>query len=256
MAWLTLRSSASDSKKAAQAKAAAAAEARARRTPTQRFLREWVMPIGLVMLVMAPIRSVIADWNDVPSGSMRPTILEGDRIYVNKLSFGLRLPFTMTWLARWDEPRRGDIATFASPADGVRLVKRVIGVPGDVIELRNNTLYVNGERAETSVTSTGMQPLGRGSVPATLAREHISGRDHAIEILPNQPSPMASFGPMRVPEGRYFMMGDNRDMSNDSRFIGMVPLDSFYGRCSGVALSLDPESGYWPRWERWFSGLK
>ena len=133
---------------------AAAAAVRASRSPMQRFLREWVLPIGLVMLVMFPIRSVVADWNDVPSGSMRPTILEGDRIYVNKLSFGLRLPFTMTWLARWDEPRRGDIATFASPADGIRLVKRIIGVPGDTVELRNNMLVINGVESPLNRTMT------------------------------------------------------------------------------------------------------
>jgi signal peptidase I len=235
---------------------AAAAAARAARTPTQRFLREWVLPIGVVMAIMAPIRSVVADWNDVPSGSMRPTILEGDRIYVNKLAFGLRLPFTHSWLARWDEPRRGDIATFASPADGIRLVKRVIGIPGDVIELRANALFINGVEASTSITSISVQPLpSGGTVSATLARENLSGVDHAIEIIPTFAS-RSTFGPFTVPAGMYFVMGDNRDMSNDSRYIGAVPLESFYGRCSGVALSLDPESSYWPRWERWFSALR
>ena len=235
---------------------AAAAEVRARRSPTQRFLREWVLPIGLVMLVMAPIRSVIADWNDVPSGSMRPTILEGDRIYVNKLAFGLRLPFTTTWLARWDEPRRGDIATFASPADGIRLVKRIIGVPGDTVELRNNLLVINGVAASLDGATASTQVLSNGrSVPATLARENLAGVQHAVELIPAIES-RSTFAPIVVAQGMFFVMGDNRDMSNDSRFIGMVPLESFYGRCTGVALSLNPESGYWPRWERWFSGLR
>lgn len=227
-----------------------------KRPPSHRFLREWVLPIGIVMAVMAPIRSVVADWNDVPSGSMRPTILEGDRIYVNKLAFGLRVPFTHTWLSRWDSPRRGDIATFASPADGICLVKRVIGVPGDTVELRQNRLTVNGVLAETSVTSSVMQPFGPGSVPAKLARESVDGVEHAIEILPGFPSPRSNYGPVTVPEGQFFVMGDNRDMSNDSRFIGMVALESFYGRCPGVAVSLDPDSGYWPRWGRWFSALR
>jgi signal peptidase I len=246
--WFQPRTSASSESSAPAAQPA--------RTPMQRFLREWVLPIGLVMAVMAPIRSVIADWNDVPSGSMRPTILEGDRIYVNKLAFGLRLPFTHTWLARWDEPRRGDIATFASPADGIRLVKRVIGVPGDTIELRANTLFVNGVEAATIVTTSSSPQLipGVGTVPATLARENLAGVDHAIEIIPGAGG-RSTFGPVLVPPGKYFVMGDNRDMSNDSRYIGTVPLESFYGRCSGVALSLDPESSYWPRWDRWFSVL-
>ena len=252
MAWFSSRTSTPVISDARAAKAAS----RAARTPAQRFLREWVLPIGVVMAIMAPIRSVVADWNDVPSGSMRPTILEGDRIYVNKLAFGLRLPFTNTYLARWDEPRRGDIATFASPADGIRLVKRVIGVPGDTIELRNNTLFVNGAEARTSITSTSTQPIpGRAAVSATLARENLSGVDHAIEIIPGLAS-RSTFGPITVPAGKYFMMGDNRDMSNDSRYIGSVPIESFYGRCSGVALSLDPDSSYWPRWGRWFSALR
>ena len=226
------------------------------RSPTHRFLREWVLPIGLVMVVMAPIRSVIADWNDVPSGSMRPTILEGDRIYVNMLAFGLRLPFTQTWLARWDEPRRGDIATFASPADGICLVKRIVGVPGDTIELRDNMLLINGVQSTVNTTTAAMQPLPNGrTVPATLARENLSGVEHAVEFIPGINS-RSTFAPLVVPQGKYFVMGDNRDLSNDSRFIGMVPLDSFYGRCSGVALSLDPDSAYWPRWERWFSPLR
>jgi signal peptidase I len=221
-----------------------------------RLAREWIVPVLLVMVVMAPIRSVIADWNDVPSGSMRPTILEGDRIYVNKLAFGLRVPFTHTWLARWDEPRRGDIATFASPADGIRLVKRVVGIPGDTIELRNNQLVINGVAADLNITCTSKATLPGGrEVPIELARETISGVEHAITITPSCAT-HATFGPIVVPEGMYFMMGDNRDLSNDSRFIGMVPLESFYGRCSGVALSLDPEDGYWPRWNRWCSGLR
>jgi len=221
-----------------------------------RLAREWIVPIGLVMAVMAPIRSVIADWNDVPSGSMRPTILEGDRIYVNKLAFGLRVPFTHTWMARWGEPKRGDIVTFASPADGVRLVKRVVGVPGDTIELRDNHLIVNGVQAEMDITGPSSVELPTGArIPVELGRENLGGVEHAVTIIPGSGS-RSTFGPIVVPPGKFFCMGDNRDMSNDSRYIGMVPLESFYGRCPGVALSLNPESGYWPRWERWCSELK
>jgi signal peptidase I len=219
--------------------------------------REWIVPIGLVMAVMAPIRSVIADWNDVPSGSMRPTILEGDRIYVNKLAFGLRIPFTTSWVTHWSLPQRGDIITFASPADGIRLVKRIVGVPGDHVELRNNHLFINGVEAGTSVTNAAAtSPLPNGAhIPVVLKSENLLGVQHDITITPGLAS-LSSFPEVVVPEGKYFVMGDNRDQSNDSRFIGMVPLDSIYGKCPGVAMSLNPERSYTPRWDRWASPLK
>lgn len=219
------------------------------RGPLHRFLREWVVPIGLVMAVMAPIRSVVADWNDVPSGSMRPTILEGDRIYVNKLAFGLRLPFTHTWLARWDEPRRGDIATFASPADGIRLVKRIVGVPGDRVELRDNHLIVNGVEAGLSVTgaSSGTLPSG-ATVPVTLATESFAGVDHAIAITPSIDG-RSSFAPTIVPEGKFFVMGDNRDQSYDSRYWGFADEVDVKGQATFIYWSWDSQR-HWVRWDR------
>ncbi len=234
-----------------------AAEPTAPRGLLDRITREWIVPIGLVMAIMAPIRSVIADWNDVPSGSMRPTILEGDRIYVNKLAFGLRIPFTTSWVTHWSLPRRGDIVTFASPADGIRLVKRIVGVPGDHIELRHNLLYINGVEADTSVTDDrASSPLPNGAhIPVVLKNENLLGIQHEITITPGLAS-LSSFPEVVVPEGKYFVMGDNRDQSNDSRFIGMVPLESIYGRCPGVAISLNPERSYSPRWDRWISPLK
>ena len=98
-----------------------------------RLLRNWVVPFAATLAVFLPLRAAVADWYDVPTGSMKPTILEGDRIFVSNLAFGLRVPLTRTWLARWDTPDRGDIVTLASPRDGTRLVKRVIGIPGDLL---------------------------------------------------------------------------------------------------------------------------
>src|SRR6476660_1904993 len=109
--------------------------------------RQKLRPIALTVLVLTSVRSAIADWNDVPTGSMNPTIIEGDRIFVNKLAYDLKVPFTTWHLARWGDPRRGDVVVFYSPADEIRLVKRVIGEPGDVIELRDNHLSVNGAAA-------------------------------------------------------------------------------------------------------------
>src|SRR5258706_12828154 len=97
----------------------------------------------LFVILMVIFRSAVADWNDVPTGSMKPTILEGDRILVNKLAYDLKIPFTTVHLTAWARPKRGDIIVFFSPIDRVRLVKRVFGLPGDEIELRDNQLLVN-----------------------------------------------------------------------------------------------------------------
>src|SRR5437667_10162124 len=103
-------------------------------TPTLlRTLRSWVMSFALAFAILAPLRSAIADWNDVPTGSMEPTILPGDRILVNKLAYGLRVPFTHSWVAQWSDPGSGEIVVLNSPKDGVRLVKRLIAGPGDTV---------------------------------------------------------------------------------------------------------------------------
>src|SRR3954451_15453600 len=107
--------------------------------------REEIRPLMILAAVLFSLRSSLADWNDVPTGSMKPTILEGDRVFVNKVAYDLKVPFTTWHVAEWSNPRRGDIVVFFSPHDGERLVKRVIGLPGDTIELRNNVLVVNGQ---------------------------------------------------------------------------------------------------------------
>src|SRR5579859_67775 len=211
------------------------------------FWREWLLPIVMVVVVLAPLRSAVADWNDVPSGSMMPTILVGDRIFINKLAYDLKVPFTTWHLAKWGDPQRGDIIVFPSPADGIRLVKRFVAVPGDRLELRNDHLFINGQAAAyeptDDVTSTG-----------AVFRETVSGREHAMMILPQQPA-RRTFGPIEVPPGRYFVMGDNRDNSFDSRYFGFVPRDSILGRATNVALSFDREHYFKPRFERFGTGL-
>ncbi|MHC4425186.1 MAG: signal peptidase I [Planctomycetota bacterium] len=107
--------------------------------------REWRMTVLFIVFVVIPVKSSLADWNWVPTGSMNPTILEGDLIYVNKIAYDLRFPLTMHRLAKWSDPGRGDIVVCFSPDDGIRLVKRVIGQPGDTIEMKDNALFLNGE---------------------------------------------------------------------------------------------------------------
>src|SRR5215510_3748124 len=115
------------------------------RSRARLWWRKEIQPLVILALVLFAIRSSLADWNDVPTGSMKPTIVEGDRVYVNKLAYDLKVPFTTWHLAQWGDPQRGDVVVFFSPHDGKRLVKRVIGLPGDTIELRNNVLLLNGQ---------------------------------------------------------------------------------------------------------------
>lgn len=223
----------------------------------RRWLRRHVLPIAVVIAVLAPIRSVVADWNDVPTGSMRPTILEGDRIFVNKLAFGLRVPFTAWWIAQWDEPSRGDIVTLRSPADGERLVKRVIGVPGDRIAVRDGRLVINGEPvvyAGATERRTERLPNGQAAV-VEIVTERLPGRHHRVAFTPSLSS-LPSVGELTVPADRYLVLGDNRDQSRDSRAFGFVSRDDLYGRSGYVALSLDPTNHYLPRFDRWFMRLR
>ena len=109
------------------------------------FLHGWVFSLLVAVLIATSIKSAIADWNTVPTGSMKPTIIEGDRIFVNKLAYDLKVPYTTIHIAEWDNPKRGDIVVFYSPQDRKRLVKRVVGIPGDTIYMHDSQLFINGK---------------------------------------------------------------------------------------------------------------
>ena len=212
----------------------------------------------LFIAIMLLFRSAIADWNQVPSGSMIPSILVGDRIVVDKLAYDLRVPFTLTRIASWSDPQRGDVVTFPSPEDERLLVKRIVGIPGDVIELDNNELIINGERAD-------YEPLDpeqiaqldiKGTHRFRFYRESILGSERSIMLHQSRyPSYTNSFPPTQVPEGHFLMMGDNRDNSRDSRVIGFIPRERILGRAKTIAFSLDYENYYAPRMNRFFEDL-
>lgn len=208
--------------------------------------------------LMLCFRSALADWMYVPSGSMNPTIIEGDRILVDKEAYGLRIPFTTKRLTQGSDPQRGDIVVFASPEDGMTLVKRVVGLPGDTVEMRNEHLLINGTAADYAT----VQPAADADLPrATRALdrdylvEALAGRTHPIMLLPRRPADR-SFGPVRVPPGEYLVLGDSRDNSKDSRYIGFVPRASIVGRAFAVAYSLDADRWYRPRGDRLFKSLQ
>ncbi len=225
-------------------------------TPSRRArffkgLREMVV----VLVLFLSFRSAVADWYDVPSGSMEPTILTGDRIFANKLAYGLRVPFTFTWIAEWAEPAPGEIVIVHSPSDGARLVKRLIAGPGDVVEMRDNRLVINGVPVTYGSLSEDAVKSFEGREGRLFAEETLNSRAHAVMEIPGTRA-ARTFAPILIPEGKYFVMGDNRDQSGDSRYFGFVSRDRIVGRSSAVAMSLDPERYYLPRWGRFFSALR
>jgi signal peptidase I len=202
----------------------------------------------LFLFLMVMFRSAIADWNDVPSGSMRPTIIEGDRIYVNKLAYDIRVPLTHISLRHLDDPHRGDVVTFDSKKAGKVLVKRVIGVPGDVVELQNNKLIINGVAAQYSNVEDHGDYI--------LVDESYGAMRHRIRLEKYSPSPRSSFGPVTIPEHTFWVLGDNRDNSADSRWIDFVPRHELLGRSSHIVASLNPDHYYLPRSDRWWEAMQ
>lgn len=207
------------------------------------------------LCLIGVFRSAVAELNAVPSGSMRPNLLEGDVILVNRTAYNLKVPLTDVVLARLGDPARGDVVTFNSPKDGTRLVKRLIALPGDVVEMRNERLIVNGKPLDYAVQGTMREPIGDGSVEAVRLDETLAGRHHSIQVLPEVDA-MRSFGPITVPADQYLVLGDNRDNSNDSRYIGLVRRDLLVGRAERVVVSADYKGNWLPRPDRFGLSLR
>ncbi|QHJ10539.1 Signal peptidase I [Paraglaciecola mesophila] len=200
----------------------------------------------LFIVLMCVFRSAIADWNEVPTGSMQPTIVEGDRIWVNKLAYDVSTPFVNYSLLKLADPIRGDIIVFDSAPADKRLVKRVVGIPGDTIAMIDNVVYIN------------QQPLSYENKAAkeyfSEVTENLLGVQHRIRVA-NNGSRLSSFAPLTIPADYYLAMGDNRDNSADSRVIGLIPRDEIIGRASKVVMSLNYDNYYLPRPERFLHTL-
>ena len=190
---------------------------------------------------------------------MRPSILDGDRIVVDKMAYDLRVPFTLKRMVQWSHPHRGDIVTFPSPLDEELFVKRVVGIPGDVVQLNRNRLIVNGQVA--TYTPIPQDQLVDFYIPQDrefrLFREEILGSERIIMLaqFAREPS-YASFGPVTLGEDEYLMLGDNRDFSSDFRRIGVVTRERIIGRAHAVAFSLDLDNYWIPRFDRMFNNIK
>ncbi|MAD73980.1 MAG: signal peptidase I [Rheinheimera sp.] len=212
--------------------------------------RGFVLFIGLMLV----FRSAVADWNDVPSGSMQPTIEIGDRILVNKMAYDLRVPFSTVSLLKLADPKRGDIVIFASEAADNRLVKRVVGVPGDVVAMQQNVLTINGKTLAYTEVDEPTEAMATNSSSEILLTEQLGSVAHPVKLAPLS-SALANFVPVQVPAGHYLVLGDNRDNSADSRVIGFVPRHEIIGRAGKVLFSLDYDNYYLPRSERFLAAL-
>ena len=219
--------------------------------------KEWRLFIFLVIFVVIPFKSSLADWNWVPTGSMNPTILEGDLIFVNKLAYDLRIPLTLHRIAKWSDPKRGDIVVCFSPEDSVRLVKRVIALPGDTVSMLNNKLYINGEPLDYTAIDVRYQKYLSEQIKdnSSMAMEDLDGHNHAVMSFPAFDA-KRTFPEITIPEDSYFVMGDNRDNSKDSRFFGVVNRRSIIGQAKGVITSFNIKDKYQPRFGRFFDSLQ
>ncbi|STX51424.1 signal peptidase I (lepB-1) [Legionella busanensis] len=222
---------------------------------TSRFIKESVHFLLLAFFLFAG-RSAIADWNRIPSGSMEPTLYIGDLILVNKLAYDLKIPFTTTHLATWSEPKRGDIVVFYKPQDGQRLIKRVVGTPGDTIAMKNNYLIINGQVTHYQLHNQSLPYIlpADEQQQAIVATEYLDKKEHTVMALPSR-NALRTFGPVKVPKGQFLMLGDNRDYSADSRYFGFVPRKQIIGKAERVLLSWDKENLYKPRFKRFFQQL-
>ena len=202
------------------------------------------------LLCFGVFRTAIADWNPIPSGSMRPTLQEGDVVLVNRLAYSVKVPLTDVVLARTGEPQRGDVVTFASPLDGTRLIKRVVGLPGDVVRMDHEVLAVNGQVANYTEPVQVQEPVnGQHVLQATRQTETLAGHSRRIQTL-NGVSARSSFDAVTVPADSYLVLGDNRDNSADSRYVGFVPRHLLIGRAHRVLVSADMLGNWLPVPER------
>jgi len=190
-----------------------------------------------VLLLVFVLRSFLFEPFRIPSGSLEPTLLTGDFILVNKFTYGLRLPVIHTKIFGSGKPERGDIMIFRWPADvSYNFIKRVIGLPGDKISYINKELFINGQKVSQAFIEKSVTDLESGEEwQATLKEENLLGVKHQIFVQPDKSS--RNYTDITVPDNMYFVMGDNRDDSADSRFWGFVPSENIVGKAVLIWMS-------------------
>ena len=217
---------------------AAADESQVLKVAREPVIVEYARSFFPVILIVLLLRSFLVEPFRIPSGSMMPTLLVGDFILVNKFSYGIRLPVLDTKILDLGAPERGDVIVFRYPENpSIDYIKRVVGVPGDTVAYHNKTLYVNGKQAEQQVLGV-YQGSGTGAsmTGASLRAEELGDVHHNILLWPTNRERGFEF---TVPEGQYFVLGDNRDNSRDSRFWGTVPDENLVGKAFLVWFNWD-----------------
>jgi signal peptidase I len=184
-------------------------------------VREYAEAFGVALLIALVVRTLLLQAFKIPSSSMENTLLVGDHIFVNKFIYGYHVPYTKGRILRFSTPKRGDIIVFVFPEDPSKdFIKRVIGVPGDTVEVRRKSVFVNG-------------------LPLDEAYTRFADGQESEPLVRNRDSML----PVRVPEGKLFVMGDNRDRSYDSRFWGFVDMDAVIGKALFIYFSIDWNRG-------------
>lgn len=210
--------------------------------------RQYAESIGLALGVALLLRAFVVEAFQIPSGSMIPTLEVGDHIFVSKFAYAVGIPFTNTKLAEFGKPKRGDVIVFKYPPDqSVDYIKRVIGLPGETVEVRRNEVFIDGQPMPRELTSSvcnddeSVSDEDEFRHPCEVWLEHLGAVNHMTHQDPRLPP--SSFGPVKVPPGHYFCMGDNRDNSKDSRVWGFVPYELIKGRALIVWWSRNPARG-------------
>jgi signal peptidase I len=209
--------------------------------PEARRVRRWAsdyLPFIAMLLLLAAARDSLANHYLVPSGSMEPTLIPGDRVVVDMRAYGVRLPFTEIELHDGAAPQPGDVVVFASPADGTRLIKRVAAVEGQTVALIDGRLWVDGRPLRVD-TQNDASTDARAGVP--IEAEHFGARTAYLNLRDGGGPDIA---PTRVPDGMALVLGDHRGNSADGRYFGWVPLDALYGKATAIYYRRDEGFGW------------
>lgn len=223
---------------------------RERKSLARELAESFVVAVVIALL----IRHFVLGAYRVPTASMAPTLKVGDFVFAYRVPYGVNLPLS-TRKFGLRPPKRGEVVVFRFPGnESVSFVKRVVGLPGDVIAIRNRKLFINNQPASYEPADTRLIADQQGHEYYQVWHEEIEGRKHLV--LMSEVEPSSSFGPQTVPAGKFFVLGDNRDSSDDSRFWGAIPFENIEGRIVCVWLSLDWQrkegAGSLPRvrWDR------
>lgn len=220
--------------------------------------KEWVLTLGLAVVIAFLFRTTVASPRHIPTGSMIPTIKIGEFIFVNMMYYNWHIPFTRDIWKERREPQRGEIVVFEYPKDPDKdYIKRIVAVPGDVVEIRDKRVFINGE-ALPLVTETDrslLEDLAPHYDPSRLSLYRETNGEHTYHVVHINTQRGRDLGPVAVPADSYFVMGDNRDDSEDSRYWGFVPRDKILGTSSFIWLSFDRHHPPFLRFDRFFTLL-